>query len=89
MDLSLLEKTTDAEGNTLTSYEKKTEEKLKISSSTFDLIKKGMIGVVNGKDSSIKYLYKKQGMKVAGKDRYNTGEQKRAKPCIIHILCSV
>ena len=46
---------------------KRTEEKLDIKSSTFDLIKKGMIGVVNGKDSSIKYLYEKQGMKVTGK----------------------
>lgn len=78
LDLSLLEKTTDAEGNTLTSYEKKTEEKLKISSSTFDLIKKGMIGVVNGKDSSIKYLYKKQGMKVAGKT--GTAQENKKRP---------
>lgn len=67
IDLSLIEKTTDSSGSVITSYKKRTEEKLDIKSSTFDLIKKGMIGVVNGKDSSIKYLYEKQGMKVAGK----------------------
>lgn len=78
INLSLLEKTTSASGKILTSYEKRTEEKLKIKSTTFDLIKKGMIGVVNGKDSSIKYLYKKQGMKVAGKT--GTAQENKKRP---------
>ena len=78
INLSLLEKTTSASGKVLTSYEKRTEEKLKIKSTTFDLIKKGMIGVVNGKDSSIKYLYKKQGMKVAGKT--GTAQENKKRP---------
>ena len=37
-----------------------------------------MIGVVNGKDSSIKYLYKKQGMKVAGKT--GTAQENKKRP---------
>ena len=59
-------------------YKKRTEEKLDIKSSTFDLIKKGMIGVVNGKDSSIKYMYEKQGMKVAGKT--GTAQENKKRP---------
>ena len=78
IDLSLIEKTTDSSGSVITSYKKRTEEKLDIKSSTFDLIKKGMIGVVNGKDSSIKYLYEKQGMKVAGKT--GTAQENKKRP---------
>ena len=37
-----------------------------------------MIGVVNGKDSSIKYLYEKQGMKVAGKT--GTAQENKKRP---------
>ena len=78
IDLSLIEKTTDSSGSVITSYKKRTEEKLDIKSSTFDLIKKGMIGVVNGKDSSIKYMYEKQGMKVAGKT--GTAQENKKRP---------
>ena len=73
IDLSLIEKTTDSSGSVITSYKKRTEEKLDIKSSTFDLI-----GVVNGKDSSIKYLYEKQGMKVAGKT--GTAQENKKRP---------
>lgn len=78
LELSLIEKTTDSSGKTLTSYEKTTDGKLSIKDSTFDLIKKGMIGVVNGKNSSIKYLYEKQGMKVAGKT--GTAQENKKRP---------
>ena len=78
IDLSLIEKTTDSSGSVITSYKKRTEEKLDIKSSTFDLIKKGMIVVVNGKDSSIKYMYEKQGMKVAGKT--GTAQENKKRP---------
>ena len=78
VDLSLLEKTTDSSGKTLKSYKKRTEEKLKIKNTTFQLIKKGMIEVVNGKNSSIKFLYKKQGMKVAGKT--GTAQENKKRP---------
>jgi penicillin-binding protein 2 len=78
VNLSLLDKTTDAQGNVLTEYEKTTEGKLDVSDSTFDLIKKGMKNVVNGPDSSIKYLYKKQGLKVAGKT--GTAQENKNRP---------
>ena len=67
LSLSLLDKVTDTDGNVLTSFEKKTEEELDVQDSTFSLIKQGMRDVVNGKDSSIRFLYDKQGLKVAGK----------------------
>lgn len=78
LKLSLLEKTTDSQGNVLTTFRKKTDGKLSIKDTTFDLIKKGMIGVVNGKDSSIKYLYEKQGLKVAGKT--GTAQENKKRP---------
>lgn len=67
LGLSLIEKTTDAEGNELTTFEKKIEDGLNVSDKTFSLIKQGMKDVVNGKDSSIRFLYEKQDLKVAGK----------------------
>ncbi len=65
--LTLLDKTTDTEGNVLTTYDTKVEDKLDVADETFNLIKQGMRDVVNGKDSSIRFLYEKQDLKVAGK----------------------
>ena len=78
VSLSLLDKTTDAEGNVLTTFEKKTEDSLDVDDSTFALIKRGMRDVVNGKDSSIKFLYKKQGLNVAGKT--GTAQENKSRP---------
>ena len=65
--LSLIEKTTDTDGNDLTTFEKKVEDKLDVSDETFNLIRQGMINVVSGPNSTIRSLYDKQGLKVAGK----------------------
>lgn len=67
LGLTLLDKTTDTEGNVLTTYDMKVEDKLDVADETFNLIKQGMRDVVNGKDSSIRFLYEKQDLKVAGK----------------------
>ena len=78
LELTLLDKTTDSDGNVLTTYEKKTDGELDISDTTFDLIKPGMRDVVNGKDSSIKFLYAKQNLKVAGKT--GTAQENKSRP---------
>lgn len=67
LGLTLLDKTTDAEGAERTSYETKVEDKLDVSDKTFSLIRQGMIDVVSGPNSTIRSLYDKQGLKVAGK----------------------
>lgn len=78
LNLSLIKKTTDSEGKTLTSFEKKAVDKLDVDDSTFDLIKRGMRNVVSGRDSSIKFLYKKKGLKVAGKT--GTAQENKNRP---------
>lgn len=78
LNLTLVEKTTDIEGNVLTSFEKNVEDALHIKESTFDLIRRGMIDVVSGKDSSIKFLYQKLGVKVAGKT--GTAQENKKRP---------
>ncbi len=78
LELTLLQKTTDSDGKTITEYGKKVEDKLKVSNETYGLIKTGMRNVVNGKDSSIKYLYNKLGMKVAGKT--GTAQENKKRP---------
>lgn len=67
LGLSLIEKTTDTDGNDPTTFEKKVEDKLDVSNETFNLIRQGMINVVSGPNSTIRSLYDKQGLKVAGK----------------------
>lgn len=67
LGLSLIEKTTDTDGNDLTTFEKKVEDKLDVSDETFNLIRQGMINVVSGPNSTIRSLYDNQGLKVAGK----------------------
>ncbi len=78
LGLSLVSKTTDVFGKELSGYEMKKEEALDVSDHSFMLIKRGMQDVVNGKDSSIKYLYKNQGMKVAGKT--GTAQENKNRP---------
>ena len=78
LGLSLIDKTTDVDGNELTGFETKKEEELQVSDTSYALIKKGMRDVVNGKNSSIKYLYTKQGLKVAGKT--GTAQENKKRP---------
>ena len=78
LNLTLLDKSTDSQGNVLVEYEKKVEEKLAFPATTYGMIKTGMKDVVNGKDSSIKYLYQKQGLKVAGKT--GTAQENKKRP---------
>lgn len=78
LNLSLIEKTTDTEGNVLTSFEKNVEDELDVKDSTFELIRKGMRDVVNGSDSSIKFLYDKLDLKVAGKT--GTAQENKNRP---------
>lgn len=78
LELTLLEKTTDSEGNLIEKFNTKTDGKLDVKEDTFLLIKKGMRDVVNGKDSSIKYLYKNLSVKVAGKT--GTAQENKKRP---------
>lgn len=78
LGLSLIQKTVDSDGKTLSSFEKKEVDELDVDDNTFSLIKRGMRNVVNGKDSSIKFLYEKQGLKVAGKT--GTAQENKKRP---------
>lgn len=78
LELSLLKKTVSTQGGETKEYTKTVDEKLDISDETFDTIKKGMVSVVNGKDSSIKFLYANQGLKVAGKT--GTAQENKNRP---------
>lgn len=78
LNLSLIDKIVSPEGETLETFEKSSEGNMEVDKNTFALIKKGMRDVVNGKDSSIKSLYKKQGLKVAGKT--GTAQENKNRP---------
>lgn len=78
LELSLLSKITDSSSNVVKDYEPKIMEKLDVKESTYSLIQKGMQDVVNGKNSSIKYLYKNLGVKVAGKT--GTAQENKTRP---------
>jgi penicillin-binding protein 2 len=78
LNLTLLEKSTDSQGKVLEKYKKEAEEKLGFPDSTYGMIKKGMQDVVYGKDSSIRYLYQKLGLKVAGKT--GTAQENKKRP---------
>ncbi len=78
LELTLLQKTTDSEGKTIEEYGKKVEDEIDVEKETFSLIKSGMRDVVNGKDSSIRYLYNNLGMKVAGKT--GTAQENKNRP---------
>ncbi|MBR5047034.1 MAG: peptidase, partial [Eubacterium sp.] len=78
LNLTLLSKSTDSEGKELEEYNAKAEDNLSFQDSTYRMIKKGMRDVVEGKDSSIKFLYKKLGMKVAGKT--GTAQENKKRP---------
>lgn len=78
LELSLLKKTVSTQGGETKEYTKTVDDKLDVDEATFDTIKKGMIAVVNGKDSSIKFLYENQGLKVAGKT--GTAQENKNRP---------
>ncbi len=78
LNLTLLEKSTDSQGTVLEEYEMEPEGKLEVRDDTFAQIKRGMRDVVSGKNSSIKYLYDKQGLKVAGKT--GTAQENKNRP---------
>ena len=77
--LSLVDKTEDDEGNVIREFHKKVEDKLdSVDDNTFFLIKTGMRDVVYGKHSSINFLFRKQGLKVAGKT--GTAQENKNRP---------
>lgn len=78
LELSLLKKTVSTQGSETKEFTKTVDEALDVSHDTFDTIKKGMIAVVNGKNSSIKFLYNNQGLKVAGKT--GTAQENKKRP---------
>ncbi|MCD8020608.1 MAG: peptidase [Clostridiales bacterium] len=78
LNLTLIEKTTDTDGNVIEAFEKDVEDELDIADSTFDLIKEGMKDVVYGTNSSIKTLYANLGLKVAGKT--GTAQESTSRP---------
>ena len=78
LNLTLLDKSTDSEGTVLEEYKKKAEDKMNVAESTYGQIKRGMQDVVYGKNSSIKYLYQKLGLKVAGKT--GTAQENKNRP---------
>ena len=78
LNLTLLDKSTDSEGNVLEEYDKEAEDKLNVKDGTFGQIKRGMQDVVYGKNSSIKFLYQKLGLKVAGKT--GTAQENKNRP---------
>ncbi len=78
LKLSLVEKTTDAKGNVVRGYKKRTDGSLDVSEESYRLIKTGMQDVVYGKHSTIKSLYEKQGLKVAGKT--GTAQENKNRP---------
>ena len=73
-----MEKTTDAKGKTVQGYKKRTDGSLDVSEESYRLIKTGMQDVVYGKHSTIKSLYEKQGLKVAGKT--GTAQENKNRP---------
>ena len=78
VELSLIKKTTDVDGNLVKAYEQRTDGDLDVSDNTYSLIKLGMKNVVYGKNSSIKFLYQKLGLKVAGKT--GTAQENKNRP---------
>ena len=78
IELSLVDKTTKADGSVLEDFKKRSDGDLDVNDSTYQLIKIGMRDVVYGKNSSIKSLYQKQGLKVAGKT--GTAQENKNRP---------
>ncbi|MBR0382284.1 MAG: peptidase [Eubacterium sp.] len=76
--LTLVKETRDVQGNVLEKHETESDGKLAVDDNTFTLIKTGMRDVVYGKNSSIKSLYAKQGLKVAGKT--GTAQENKKRP---------
>lgn len=78
LQLTLLEKTVNSQGTVTEEKKEKVDAPLKVSDQTFSVIKKGMVNVVNGKKSSIKFLYEGTGLKVAGKT--GTAQENKNRP---------
>lgn len=78
LKLSLVDRVTDPEGSEEKEFRKRVEEKLAVSDNSYSLIKIGMRDVVYGKHSSINFLYKNQGLKVAGKT--GTAQENKNRP---------
>ncbi len=78
VELSLVDKTMDSKGQLVSGYEKRTDGNLNVSEESYRLIKVGMQEVVYGKNSTIKSLYEKQGLKVAGKT--GTAQENKNRP---------
>ena len=78
VELSLLDRTTDAKGKVIEGYKRRTDGKLDVSAESYRLIKIGMQEVVSGKNSTIRTLYEKQGLKVAGKT--GTAQENKNRP---------
>ena len=78
LKLSLVDRVSSQEGSGEKTYGKRVEEKLDVSDNTYSLIKIGMRDVVYGKHSSINFLYKNLGLKVAGKT--GTAQENKNRP---------
>lgn len=78
LNLTLLDKCTDVDGNVIRKYKNKSAGKLNVSDDIFTQIRLGLKNVVYGKKSSIKYLFAKKGLKVAGKTGTAEENKKRA-----------
>ena len=78
LKLSLVDRVTNPEGSEEKEFKKRVEEKLDVSDTSYSLIKIGMRDVVYGKHSSINFLYKNQGIKVAGKT--GTAQENKNRP---------
>ncbi len=78
LELTLLDKTVSADGEETNEFSKSAAGELGVSKDTLSTIKKGMVSVVNGENSSIKFLYEGTGLKVAGKT--GTAQENKNRP---------
>ena len=78
LKLSLVERVMNPDGEFEQEYRKRVAENLEVSENTHTLIKIGMRDVVYGRHSSINFLFKNQGLKVAGKT--GTAQENKNRP---------
>lgn len=79
-NLSMIDKTTDAEGNVIKDYSPSVESQLSISSSTWDIIHEGMRAVIESKPD-----YTNLGVEVAGKT--GTAQESKSRPSHALFIC--
>lgn len=77
-DLNLVGKVKDQKGKTVLKKKAKVHNELNISSTTWNAVYKGMYGVVNGKDSTVKQYFTDLKVKVAGKT--GTAQESKSRP---------